>query len=407
MATSVFSSLFSLLDFISINDIASGLREPGYAVSRGMESSTATLISGLADRSSDPNSMGQIFRLISQAPSEVNVSNVVSAALGSGGVSEATSSLLDSGKKLLSLAFGVDQPSILDAIGRSTGLRSSSVTSLMSMTAPLLLIALERIVRSDHMTQVQLGNLLVTENAGIQSLLPAGLQKQFERIPPTAPTLLDAGARPFSISTVPEPRPSLPAWFWIIPALLLVPFLFWLFNQQHVRQVSRVGQADAERARLGAAGLGDFVVRRLPGNVDLNVPKRGVEANLLAFIQDASRNVEEITWFDFDRLLFDTDSAHLRPESQEQLRNIAAILRAYPNVHIRVGGYTDDKGDAQNNLKLSQDRANGVVAGLIALGIAPDRLEAHGYGDQYPVADNSTEEGRARNRRISMRATQK
>jgi K(+)-stimulated pyrophosphate-energized sodium pump len=76
-------------------------------------------------------------------------------------------------------------------------------------------------------------------------------------------------------------------------------------------------------------------------------------------------------------------------------------------VHIRVGGYTDNTGDAHNNLKLSQDRANGVVAGLIALGIAPDRLEAHGYGDQYPVADNSTEEGRARNRRISMRATQK
>jgi K(+)-stimulated pyrophosphate-energized sodium pump len=117
--------------------------------------------------------------------------------------------------------------------------------------------------------------------------------------------------------------------------------------------------------------------------------------------------VEPATWFDFDRLLFNTDSATLRPESQEQLGNIAAILKAYPNVHIKIGGYTDNSGDAQNNLNLSKDRANGVMAELIALGISPDRLEAQGYGEQFPVADNSTAEGRARNRRVSMRVTQK
>jgi outer membrane protein OmpA-like peptidoglycan-associated protein len=139
----------------------------------------------------------------------------------------------------------------------------------------------------------------------------------------------------------------------------------------------------------------------------LNIPQNGIEARLLAFIQDPSMGVEPATWFDFDRLLFNTDSATLRPESQEQLGNIAAILKAYPNVHIKIGGYTDNSGDAQHNLTLSQDRANGVMAELIARGISPDRLEAQGYGEQFPVADNSTAEGRARNRRVSMRVTQK
>jgi K(+)-stimulated pyrophosphate-energized sodium pump len=89
------------------------------------------------------------------------------------------------------------------------------------------------------------------------------------------------------------------------------------------------------------------------------------------------------------------------------LGNIAEILKAYPNDHIKIGGYTDNSGDAQHNLNLSQERANGVMAELVALGIAPDRLEAQGYGDQFPVASNSSEEGRAKNRRVSMRVTQK
>jgi K(+)-stimulated pyrophosphate-energized sodium pump len=153
--------------------------------------------------------------------------------------------------------------------------------------------------------------------------------------------------------------------------------------------------------------LGDLVVQKLPGNVDLKVPQRGVETQLIGFIQDPNKSVDEVTWFDFDRITFDSDSAQLRAESREQLNNIAAILIAYPDVRMKIGGYTDNTGDPQSNLKLSQDRADGVVAELINLGIEPDRLQAEGYGNQHPVADNSTETGRTQNRRISMRVTQK
>jgi len=406
MATSVFSSLFNLLDSSTINEIAARLGESGQAVSKGLESSTASLISSLAGRSADPSSMSQMFRLITQAPSDLNVSNLVSAVTGAGGASSTTASLLDSGRKFVSLAFGSNQPSILDAIGKSSGLRAISVTNLLSMAVALLMTGLGRIVRSEHLSQEQLGRRLVDESAGIKGLLPSGLQYHFERPTPAAATS-DLGTRPLAITTLPESRPSLPIWLWVIPALLLIPLFMWLFNRAHVRQVSEATQAAAERARLGAASLGDFVVRRLPGNIALNVPQLGVESRLLEFIQDPYKNVDEVTWFDFDRLLFNTDSAELRPESREQLRNIAAILKAYPNVRIKVGGYTNNTGDSQHTLKLSQDRADGVVTELINLGVEPARLEAQGYGNQYPVADNSTAEGRARNRRISMRVTQK
>jgi outer membrane protein OmpA-like peptidoglycan-associated protein len=333
--------------------------------------------------------MSQLFKLVSNAPPNVNVSDLTNAVADPGRASSATASLLDSGKQLLSAAFGGNQSSIFDAVGKSSGLRSGVVSSLMSMAAPLLMSALGRLVRDDHMNSAGLGRLLVNEAEGVRDHLPAGVSTLLNT--PPVPTVTPS-TRPVALGTVQEERRPSRVWWWLIPLLLLVPlFFYWATRARQVVVPSVQG----------------FVVRMLPGNVSLNVPPNGIEARLLAFIQDPTRSVEPATWFDFDRLVFNTDSATLRPESQEQLGNIAAILKAYPNVKIKIGGYTDNSGDAQHNQTLSQDRANGVKDRLIALGISPDRLEAQGYGEQFPVADNSTEAGRAANRRVSVRVTQK
>ena len=97
----------------------------------------------------------------------------------------------------------------------------------------------------------------------------------------------------------------------------------------------------------------------------------------------------------------------LKPESRDQLQNIAVILKDYPNVNVKVGGYTDNSGDASANMALSRNRANSVMQELVALGISSDRISAEGYGETHPVADNSTAAGRALNRRVSLRVTQK
>jgi outer membrane protein OmpA-like peptidoglycan-associated protein len=141
--------------------------------------------------------------------------------------------------------------------------------------------------------------------------------------------------------------------------------------------------------------------------VELNIPKFGIENKLLSFIQDSSKPVDDSTWFNFDRLLFDTGKATLQPSSEEQLNNIAEILKAYPNVHVKIGGYTDNTGDPAANQTLSEARAKNVMDALVGKGVDASRLESAGYGDQHPVADNSTEEGRAQNRRISLLVTQK
>jgi K(+)-stimulated pyrophosphate-energized sodium pump len=164
--------------------------------------------------------------------------------------------------------------------------------------------------------------------------------------------------------------------------------------------------ADNAEVSTPNAALGEFRLQKLTSGVELNIPEFGVENKLLTFIK-SDKPVDKTTWFDFDRLTFETGAATLKPESQEQLKNIAEILKAYPAVNIKIGGYTDNTGNAASNLKLSQDRANSVRTELEKSGVDKDRLEAEGYGQEHPVASNDTEEGRAQNRRISIRVTKK
>ena len=93
--------------------------------------------------------------------------------------------------------------------------------------------------------------------------------------------------------------------------------------------------------------------------------------------------------------------------SDEQLENISLILKAYPTVKIKIGGYTDNTGASVSNISLTSERAKAVLESLIKKGIESNRLSSEGYGDQYPVADNNTEEGRNKNRRVAIKLKSK
>jgi outer membrane protein OmpA-like peptidoglycan-associated protein len=271
------------------------------------------------------------------------------------------------------------------------------------MAAPVVISFLGKHARDDGITMSSLGNILQQESAAIQRALPTGLSDLFW------PRVAVADSASPVVAQAVEKEESSSSWIVALPIAALLLGLFWLFTHSHrtTTQVSSVTTGAANRDAGGSAGLGDFVKRTLPNNVALNVPENGVETRLLAFIQDSGATPDQRTWFDFDRLVFDTGSARLRPESQEQIDNVAAILFAYPNVRVKVEGYTDNVGGTEHNLRLSQSQANSVVAELVRKGVSPERLDAEGYGEQYPIADNSTEEGQAKNRRVSMRITKK
>lgn len=143
----------------------------------------------------------------------------------------------------------------------------------------------------------------------------------------------------------------------------------------------------------------------------INVGINSSERKLVNLLLDDSFNVEKDAkqnWITLDRTYFKSGSDELTPDSDEQLKNIVSILNVFPKAGLRLGGYTDNSGDTDSNMKLSQKRAESVRAKLIALGADAKQLTAEGYGANYPVCpENNTPECRAKNRRIDVRLTSK
>jgi outer membrane protein OmpA-like peptidoglycan-associated protein len=108
-----------------------------------------------------------------------------------------------------------------------------------------------------------------------------------------------------------------------------------------------------------------------------------------------------------DQIHFAFGSATILPDSFPTLQAVANVLTQYPGIkRMSIDGHTDNRGSAVLNKQLSQSRANSVMKWLTDHGIKPDRLEAHGYGLEKPIADNNTDEGRQINRRVEFRILQ-
>jgi|GEM_PF-4621126 len=103
---------------------------------------------------------------------------------------------------------------------------------------------------------------------------------------------------------------------------------------------------------------------------------------------------------------FQAGSSSLMIDSFQNLNYIVSILKQYPELKIEIGGHTDSLGDAQFNLKLSQLRAESVLSYLISKGVSSNQLEAKGYGETQPIDDNSTKNGRRKNRRVEIQKIQ-
>jgi outer membrane protein OmpA-like peptidoglycan-associated protein len=157
-------------------------------------------------------------------------------------------------------------------------------------------------------------------------------------------------------------------------------------------QSGRTGTGAAAGAVVGAAAgavIGDYMARQkqeleqVPG---AEVVQEGDE--LRVKFQDA--------------ILFDIDSSEIKPTAKENLQKMAAVLVKYPDTDLVVAGHTDNTGSDAHNQKLSERRAYAVKDYLVTYGVAPARLQARGFGEARPVADNDTVAGRTQNRRVEV-----
>jgi chemotaxis protein MotB len=222
----------------------------------------------------------------------------------------------------------------------------------------------------------------------------------------------------------------MPKETWMIASALTVALLLGLLTFASYDKKVRLDQAQAEltaskeataKADAEAAALREKLASAEERVRELDKEKNTVVQNHQS-LEDEMRNALEskdvtisqlqgkLTVNILDRVLFDSGEADLKPDGAAVLRKVAGILEQHTNLQIHVVGHTDNvpiRPGARNrfasNWELSTARATAAVRFLVEkAGINPRRLGAVGYGEFRPVADNSTAEGRAKNRRIAI-----
>jgi outer membrane protein OmpA-like peptidoglycan-associated protein len=101
-------------------------------------------------------------------------------------------------------------------------------------------------------------------------------------------------------------------------------------------------------------------------------------------------------------ITFDVGKSVIKPESMGEINRIVKLMTDNPDLKFSVEGHTDATGNAASNQTLSEARSKAIVDKLVEMGIAKDRLTSAGKGQNSPIADNSTDEGRAKNRRVEF-----
>lgn len=154
----------------------------------------------------------------------------------------------------------------------------------------------------------------------------------------------------------------------------------------------RLARLDLERQRLQLA-------LREAKLAEVQQQGKWVEAQIVSLTtQDSDRGLV-MTLGD---VLFDTGRAELKTSASRTVLKLVQFLQLNPRRIVRIEGYTDSTGTAQDNLKLSRDRAQAVADMLVDLGVDEKRIQVEGYGDQYPIEANASERGRAQNRRVEI-----
>lgn len=200
--------------------------------------------------------------------------------------------------------------------------------------------------------------------------------------------------------------------------LLLLAFLaagvYYLFgagtstSEEHIAAATETAHETADSAKpVMMETTKESLKVKLINGTEIDAYKGGIEDKLVAFLNTDYKALGadslKKTWFDFDNLNFKTASAELTPESQKQVDNMTAILKAYPAVKLKIGGYTDKVGDEAINKKLSADRATAVKTALDKAGVGAQITDAEGYGSAFAKhAADAPESERVTDRHVSV-----
>lgn len=451
---------FNLLDLVKdqvtgqlAKQASSFLGESEANTAKGLDSIFPALLgSAIGKVENDSNGASSIMNLIKGL--DTNALGNIGSLFGGG--ASGVNSLLNSGGGIVNLLLGNKIGGLVDIVTKAAGIKSGSASSLIKMAAPFLLNMIGKKIGGGGVSGLL--DLLKGQKSNVSASMPAGFADQLGlgnilgnlgnvgkgAVAAGAAAVTGAAAagnnvvnsakhtakeavkdvKSVKVETPKVNRPEAPkgggmGWLkWLLP-LLAILGLLWFFTQGGCNKTADAVKAGADKTvnvvKDGADVVGDGVkaVGDGIGNIFGEVNEAAKAAlgkitfaagsagdQIVRFI-DGGFKGESV--FRFKNLNFATGKAMISEAGQTEVDNLAAVLKAYPSVKAEIAGYTDNTGNADANMTLSESRANSVKNRLVAAGISADRLTAKGYGSADPVASNDTAEGRAENRRTVVR----
>ncbi len=415
MAVNLLDMVQSALGSTFTTEASRYLGESETSTRSAIDAALPALLAGFVQQGSTTSGASQLLASITSPQVDTSLTSSLSGWLTGGG--NKVTGVLSQGQALLNSLCGDRTGGLASAVSAASGLKLSSVTTLLALVAPALLAFLKRYVTQNRIDGPGLAGLLSGQREHLRSRLDdrvagalgLGSAATFlsgvagsatagaGRVADAARDVAHSGARVVdTYAALPTATPIVRRpWFW--GALAAAALVAWLAFQNWAPSVQQSAQSVATSVATAMKSID------LPGGVKLNVSTDGFLDSLAGFL--ASKDVKPVRSFTFDELQFETGSARLTPASSRQIESLAAMLKAYPNVAVNVAGHTDNTGDAAANKRLSAERAAAVKQALVAMGVPAARITDEGLGPDKPIASNDTEDGRAKNRRVELLVT--
>lgn len=429
---------FNILDAVkgyltpdTISKVSYFLGESESGVSKALSGIVPTVLSGFVSKANSGNgSAGDIFDIVKNTYSSGNAASLGNFLSDGGG-------LLNKGLSLVQALFGDKLGSLMSSISSFAGIKTSSAGSLFSLAGPMIANLLGKHAADNNLNASGLSSFLGAQKANILGMLPAGLSgiTGLLGLSKIGDTIKQGAndATHYTKETIDDVKKGTNWLVWLL-VLALAALALWYFlgkgcNKPETtttitptEDTSTVKPVEKVVSTIKGAvdSIGNFVydigneteLRLKDGSV-LKVGENSTEAKLFKMLYDTSFTIDTVdkskNWIVLDRVYFETGKSVLTAASMVQVKNIAAILKNFPGGSIKLGGYTDNTGDAAINKAISGERAKIVAKELVKSGAAAKQVEeAVGYGPEFPVcASNDTPECKAQNRRVDLKVATK
>ncbi len=404
----------NLLDFVKsqigkevMAKVAGLLGEKEAVTQKAMDILLPSILGGMANQATTLSGADTVLGIINKSGYDGNIFNSLSSLLGKG---SETQGLLKDGSNIAHTLFGNKVNGIVNWVATHVGIKTGSASSLMNLATPLILGAVNDNMDSSR-TASSLVHLLGSQIPLLKNAIPSELMNVLGLTQLKLDTATSATQRP--VSDIPKPlsptdeKPLLQRiWPWLV---LFVSGLIGLYSL-HLYKSSTADVPTMTTAKDSAkTALAPLPTSTAPAtsstekvlklaDSELTVKTGSFLDLLYTTITDANADLSKPLVF--ENVTFAKYKTELADSSKIPLDDLVKVLKAYPSVQIKINGYTDSRGNASENKELSRGRAASVKSYLSSKGIESDRLTSEGLGQANPIANNETEAGRAKNRRI-------